>query len=198
MRPLTWVLAQIAPVTGSLPGGPCFGLALGVGAAWLCACATAQRDPAASKSAEALPERSLTFQQGAVLPSNDVLWQRAALGDPQDLDVLAQRQSGVQLMEIAERGGPWGAVALKALSHSSDAREARGRMCELLADVRIQERYFVLQEIHALFTNAVPLHEELAAEADETCSLQLEKLLKEPTLPPSEKDLAQSTLSALK
>jgi hypothetical protein len=88
-------------------------------------------------------------------------------------------------------------LALRALSLSPDARVERARVCELLADVRAEERPFVLVSVHQILADAPPLHEALSPGADAICSTQLETLLEDEQLGPGERDLVVSALETL-
>jgi hypothetical protein len=114
-----------------------------------------------------------------------------------DLTQLGQQEGAARLIELAEGGGPTGAVALLALADAPDARVERARACELLADIRVEERQLVLRAVHHLLTDAAPLYEALAPGADVTCSAQLRGLLADPRTTAPERDLVESALEAL-
>ena len=94
-------------------------------------------------------------------------------------------------------GGITGKVALSALVLAPDARSERARACELLADVRREERSFVLQAVHYLLSEGAELHEDMGPAADSTCRAQLQALASESDLPAAEKDLTASALARL-
>lgn len=161
------------------------------------ACATSQKEPAASKTAEAEAERLLTFESGGRPLPDDPLWARASQFDPLDLRALGRREGATQLIGIVEAGGATGAIALAALAVAPDARAERARACELLADVKKPERPIVLAAVHRLLAEAPELHEALAPGGDETCSAQLTALMADTELRPNEHDLAESARARL-
>lgn len=160
-------------------------------------CATTPAEPTVSKTSPAEHARTLSFETGGAELPNDVVWQRSSGLDPMDLRTLGQKEGAARLVELAERGGRTGGVALQALVFAPDARAERARACELLADIRVEERQRVLAAVERLLAEAPPLYEALAPGADATCAAQLDRLAADPNLLPAERDLTESARARL-
>lgn len=163
-------------------------IAIGVG------CATTQRERTPRETEAPDPPRLLSFEGAEPQPPPGPEWRAGMQGDPLDLARLGRQEGAARLMELSRSGGATGALALRALSLSPDARAERGRACQLLSQVRLQERHFVLSVVHELLTNAPPMYEELAPGADGVCQRELAAVRDDARASAAERDLAESGL----
>jgi hypothetical protein len=160
-------------------------------------CLTTSTERTVAETSALEPERTLSFERGGEPFPEEPAWKRGQSLDPVDLGQLGRQEGATRLVELAERGGKTGALALFALAEAPDARAERARACELLADIRLEERPLVLRAVHRLLTEAPPLFEELAPGADATCAAQLRPVLSDSRAAPVERDLAESALASL-
>jgi hypothetical protein len=160
-------------------------------------CATTRREHAASKVEPATPPRQLSFDSGGPPLPSDARWQAGLAGDPLDLARLGRQEGATRLLELSRLGGVAGAVALQALSLAPDARAERGRACELLSDVRLEERPVVLGVVHRILTAAPPLYEALAPGADAACIAELRAVREDSRAGAAERDLVESSLLSI-
>lgn len=162
------------------------------------ACATTRREHAATKLEPREPLRELTFQTGGTSLPVEGSWQRSQRsGDDLDLALVGRQEGATRLLELSRQGGETGALALRALPLAPDARAERGRACELLSEVRLEERPLVLGVVHRILSEAAPLHEALAPGADAACTAELQAVRDDDRATAAEKDLAESGLVSI-
>jgi hypothetical protein len=158
-------------------------------------CATTRREHAASKVEPKAPVRHLTFVSGGMPLPADPSWQRGQAGDEMDFARLGRQEGATALLQKGQQGGPTGAVALRALALAPDARAERGHACQLLSDVRLEERPFVLDVVHHILSDSPPLYEALAPGADAECVGELRAIAEDGDALARERDLAESSLA---
>jgi hypothetical protein len=129
--------------------------------------------------------------------ASDLLWQRAAAGDPIDLQRLADREGATGLLAGVAAGRSIGLTALSALPYAEDGELALDRLCSLALRVTGGGRRALLVAIHGVIAAIPPDRERLAAEMLRACAGQLGQLATDPGLARADRDLAQSARTAL-
>jgi hypothetical protein len=129
--------------------------------------------------------------------AHDPLWRRAAARDPIDLVRLADREGAAGLLSGLEVGRSIGLTALAALPYAEDGELALGRLCELATELDGAGRSALLVAIHGVVSALAPDRERLAGERLADCSRRLGSVAGDSRVPPGDRDLAESSRSAL-
>jgi hypothetical protein len=129
--------------------------------------------------------------------ASDALWQRAARGDPIDLQRLADREGAGGLLAGVELGRTLGLTALAALAYAEDSELALGRLCELAHRLDGSGRHAVLVAVQRVVAAIPPDRERLAAEDFAPCAAKLARLAADSGVPAADRDLASSSHAGL-
>jgi hypothetical protein len=159
-------------------------------------CKGAGPEPGYQPQPSAVPKLELpAWEPTGELPgalNRDTQWLRAAAGDPMDLSTLARAQGAAGLLAWIAGGQRAGWVALHAFAFAEDAAAYQGELCELLPQMRAEDRMPALDILLQVVTRS-PSHELDAGR--ERCARVLGSGLA-PVAGP-EVDLRQSVAQAL-